>query len=554
MFCRTCRAWNDVESVNRTTFLVVNVAPSWRVEPKNVYVVLGRSVVVDCSAEGHPPPRILWKKSVNDGLSGGGLGGSSASLISGVDDESELMNSIDGGGGGGGSGVAGNAPASSHPSEYRELLSTYRRQVHPNGTLVIAEVEKADGGYYMCQVSNGIGAGLSKVIQLVVQSPPFFATKFLSKSVSKGELALLECEAQGDPVLHIRWFKDRALILPNPLNVVTNHGSTVESGNTAVGDGNGTSKSLASSSSSSSSTAPLYDKRYTIKQDVISSQKVISYLQIVSVQREDSTIYTCLARNNFGADNTSVQLIVQEVPDPPQSVELVEATSRSAQLQWKSPYSGNSALTKFVIHYRLVNCSALMMYASDLRIKSTDSGSSSSSGIYWKEVSTQSGNELRFLLKGLTPNCYYEVKMSSENSIGRSEHSSAVVTVKTAEEVPGGPPADVQVETTSSTSLKIKWRPPPREVQFGRIRGYYIGYKVAGSEETFQYKNVDVVNDDYQQQQQPGQQQGQGSSPDSYQVSYITNLKRKTTYLVILQAYNNIGPGPRSDEVTPYLQ
>lgn len=364
-------------------------------------------------------------------------------------------------------------------------------------------------------MSNGIGAGLSKVIQLVVQSPPFFATKFLSKSVSKGELALLECEAQGDPVLHIRWFKDRALILPNPLN------QPDSPDNITVTNGSITPSSV-----------PLFDKRYTIKQDVISSQKVISYLQIVSVQREDSTIYSCLARNSFGNDNTSVQLIVQEVPDPPQSVELIESTSRTAQFQWKSPYSGNSALTRFYIHYRLLNCSSIL---PDSR---KDASSVSS---HWKELSTQSGNELRFLVKGLTPNCYYECKLTSENQIGRSEHTSALLIVKTSEEVPGGPPMDVQVETTSSTSLKIKWRPPNREVQFGRIRGFYIGYKVAGSEDPFQYKNVDVVNDDYQQQQ--------SQSQDSYQVSYITNLKRKTTYLIILQAYNNIGPGPRSDEV-----
>ena len=139
--------------------------------------------------------------------------------------------------------------------------------------------------------------------------------------------------------------------------------------------------------------------------------------------------------------------------------------------------------------------------------------------------------------------------MSSENQIGRSEHTSAVITLKTSEEVPGGPPSDVQVETTSSTSLKIKWRPPSREVQFGRIRGYYIGYKVSGSDDPFQYKNVDVVNDDYGPAQQAGMPGTINHQHNSYQVSYITNLKRKTTYQVILQAYNSVGPGPRSDEV-----
>lgn len=129
------------------------------------------------------------------------------------------------------------------------------------------------------------------MIQLVIQSPPFFATKFFSKSVSKGETALLECEVEGDPVLHIRWYKDNAWIIAHSV----------------------TSQSLSSNNhdSNHSSGHSVYDKRYSIKQDLLSSQKVISFLQITSVERIDSTIYTCSAKNSFGNDNTSVQLIVQ---------------------------------------------------------------------------------------------------------------------------------------------------------------------------------------------------------------------------------------------------
>ena len=37
-------------------------------------------------------------------------------------------------------------------------------------TLVIHDVDKSDSGLYMCQVSNGIGAGLSKVVRIRVLS------------------------------------------------------------------------------------------------------------------------------------------------------------------------------------------------------------------------------------------------------------------------------------------------------------------------------------------------------------------------------------------------
>lgn len=102
-----------------------------------------------------------------------------------------------------------------------------------------------------------------------MQSPPYFDIKFISNSVVKGETAVLQCEAQGDPVMRVEWQKDKQLI------------------------------------------NEVIDKRYSIKQEIISSQKTISYLEIVSTVRHDSALYTCLVSNEFGSDDTNIQLIVQ---------------------------------------------------------------------------------------------------------------------------------------------------------------------------------------------------------------------------------------------------
>ncbi len=201
-----------------------------------------------------------------------------------------------------------------------------------------------------------------------------------------------------------------------------------------------------------------------------------------------------------------------EVPEPPYGMSVNDVTSRSATIMWKSSFSGNSAITKFVIQYR-TNCSDNQL---------------------WQEVSTLSGNELKITIRSLIPMCYYEVRLFAENALGRSDPSSSTIVFLTSEEVPGGPPIDVLVETTSSTSLKIKWKPPLKQVQYGKIKGYYIGYKIADFDEQFQYKNVDISGD---------------NDSTKYEVSYVTNLRRKTTYIIILQAYNSIGAGPRTDEV-----
>ncbi len=120
IFERTCKAWNDVESANRTTHIIVNVAPTWKIEPKNVFVVLARSVSIDCSAEGSPNPRISWKKSITT---------SSAIEFSSKSNEKTSL-----------------------PSDFRDILSSYRHQVFANGTLFIQEVDKSDSGHYMCKV------------------------------------------------------------------------------------------------------------------------------------------------------------------------------------------------------------------------------------------------------------------------------------------------------------------------------------------------------------------------------------------------------------------
>lgn len=52
---------------------------------------------------------------------------------------------------------------------------------------------------------------------------------------------------------------------------------------------------------------------------------------------------------------------------------------------------------------------------------------------------------------------------------------------------------------------------------------------MADTNDQYQYKNVEAS--------------------DGQELSYLTNLRRLTKYKVIVQAYNNIGAGPRSDEV-----
>ncbi|GBM28094.1 Down syndrome cell adhesion molecule-like protein 1 [Araneus ventricosus] len=217
----TCFASNAASKVNRTTQIIVNVPPRWKIEPFNSFAVVGKTVIMKCLAEGYPTPRIYWKKA-----------------------------------------------AGSQPKDFRDVLSSYRRQVFDNGTLVLQEVTESDGGHYLCQATNGIGTGLSKVIHLTIHTPPKFEAKFVSYTVPKGKDAELKCEAEGELPIRFEWEKDKQHLDPQSV------------------------------------------KRLSAVKDS-GPQSAVSKLIVKGASRSDSALYTCTASNEFGTDQTNIQLVVQ---------------------------------------------------------------------------------------------------------------------------------------------------------------------------------------------------------------------------------------------------
>lgn len=56
----------------------------------------------------------------------------------------------------------------STPNDYRDIRSNNYVRIE-DGTLSIGNIQKSSEGYYLCEASNGIGAGLSAVIYVSVQ-------------------------------------------------------------------------------------------------------------------------------------------------------------------------------------------------------------------------------------------------------------------------------------------------------------------------------------------------------------------------------------------------
>lgn len=75
-------------------------------------------------------------------------------------------------------------------------------------------------------------------------------------------------------------------------------------------------------------------------------------------------------------------------------------------------------------------------------------------------------------------------------------------------------------------------QPPPEELQHGLVKGYYIGFRVSGSTESYTFKQVEHLSDKEQQS------------------TYITGLQPFTKYDIVVKAYNSAGAGPKSSKIT----
>ena len=115
-------------------------------------------------ASGWPRPRISWKKAFNQFQSLNYLNAQSvlkSNLVLNSANEESAVNSKE-------SFTGEKVKLDSGNLEFRDILSGYRHQVYGNGSLIIQEVDKSDESYFMCQISNGVGAGLSRVMFLKV--------------------------------------------------------------------------------------------------------------------------------------------------------------------------------------------------------------------------------------------------------------------------------------------------------------------------------------------------------------------------------------------------
>jgi dscam len=175
---------------------------------------------------------------------------------------------------------------------------------------------------------------------------------------------------------------------------------------------------------------------------------------------------------------------------------------------WAQPYSGNSPITNYLIEYK-----------PKLNLNANFSRESVSS------------DSLSAIIKGLHPKTTYLFMLISQNVIGQSEGCHSLV-ITTEEEAPSSPPRDIKAVGLSASSIQISWKRPVMSDSNGSILGYYVGYRLESDSE-FSFKTIES-HSNYHEKEETCQ---------------ITELRKLTRYVIVVQAFNKKGAGPLSDKI-----
>ncbi|XP_011902754.1 PREDICTED: hemicentin-1 isoform X2 [Cercocebus atys] len=154
----TCVASNIAGKTTREFILTVNVSPNIKGGPQSLVILLNKSTVLECIAEGVPTPRITWRKD--------------------------------------GAVLAGNHA---------------RYSILENGFLRIQSAHVTDTGRYLCMATNAAGTDRRR-IDLQVHVPPSIAPGPTNMTVTVNVQTTLACEATGIPKPSINWRKNGHLL------------------------------------------------------------------------------------------------------------------------------------------------------------------------------------------------------------------------------------------------------------------------------------------------------------------------------------------------------
>uniref|UniRef100_A0A8B9LK46 Roundabout, axon guidance receptor, homolog 2 (Drosophila) n=1 Tax=Astyanax mexicanus TaxID=7994 RepID=A0A8B9LK46_ASTMX len=500
----TCVAENRVGKLEASATLTVRAPPQFVIRPRDQIVAQGRTATFPCETKGNPQPAVFWQKEGSQNLL--------------------------------------------FPNQPQQPNSRF--SVSPSGDLTITGVQRADAGYYICQALTVAGSILAKA-QLEVtdvltdRPPPIIRQGPANQTLGVDGVALLKCQASGEPVPTISWRKDGVSLLGKDPRM-----SLLDLGN--------------------------FSNKATIAFACIQEKQLLMYpISLLLCLSESAGVVTIKNRDE------------SELPGPPSKPQVTDVTKNSVSLSWQPGLTGASVTTSYVIEafsqsvsnswqtvadhvkttqytikslrpntiylfmVRAVNAQGLSDPSPMSEPVRTQDISPPAQGVDHRHVQKELGEVIvrlhnpvvlspttiqvtwtvdrqsQFIqgyrvvyrqTSGLSspgPWQSQDVKVPSERTVVLSSLKKGIVyefkvrpyfnefqgmdsesrTARTTEEPPSAPPQQVTVLTVgnqNSTSISISWDPPPADHQNGIIQEYKIW--CLGNESRFHVnKTVDAA-------------------------------------------------------------
>ncbi|XP_053100728.1 receptor-type tyrosine-protein phosphatase F isoform X18 [Hemicordylus capensis] len=130
-----------------------------------------------------------------------------------------------------------------------------------------------------------------------------------------------------------------------------------------------------------------------------------------------------------------------------------------------------------------------------------------------------------YAVEGLKPDTLYHFQLGARSELGLGVQTP-VLEARTAQSTPSAPPQEVVCVSTSSTTIRVSWVPPPAQSRNGVITQYSIAYQAVEGEDSTKH----VI-------------EGIGHERSRWE---INNLEKWTEYKVWVRAHTDVGPGPES--------
>ncbi|KAK8389761.1 hypothetical protein O3P69_009037 [Scylla paramamosain] len=461
----TCEAANAAATANHTASIKVKVSPRWVVEPAGGTALVGSTVVLDCSARGHPQPVITWMK----------------------------------------------APGKAAQDFQPMVVDGLRSSQAANGSLVLHKVSRTHAGWYQCRADNTVGSPLAEVVQLTVHAPARVVTEGGRVTGHAGQVVTVACEATGDDPLTVTWLRHHAPLSPGHRVTVSEssvggavravlevrevtaadagpytcratnpHGDHTQVFTIAIIEPPrapvGVEVTQVGSRSARLAWSLPQPAAVTIQYKAAEGETWASHGRNVSVgQWAASHVLTGLsphltyavrlmAHNDLGVSLPSpTQLFTtsEEAPSgAPRDVRVAAGGPRSLLVTWRAPDPRltHGTLRGYTLALRRQNLQGHFTFIT-------------------RPVTAALGDVEaveQYEVRGLVPASLYEVAVRAFTRAGPGPLSSPRIVDSTSHDAPSCPPAGVSCRGSGRGGVRVWWSPPPTHCAHAPVSGYTV--------------------------------------------------------------------------------